>query len=715
MIGEAMAKGRSTAVRLYRRLIDGEPDGAQDVPVEQRIDVRFVDCIPDGDQLIIRSSSTVVGGEVCADLSFATSDAQGEPVDSSTIVLGRTFFSADAEGGAPKWEIISSTRVARASVPFRLRVSDNSHQHVEATRVFNARRMHKLLSERKRLMANAWDNPAYAAWFKGHRVTEAQLSSQAMRRFEYEPLISIVVPLYHTPKGYLADMVDSVLAQSYTTWELVLVNASPQDEEMRFALQGVSDERVRVIDLETNKGIVGNTNAGIEAARGDYIAFLDHDDFIEPDALFCYVSAINDAGECGVLYCDEDSYTPGGRFVHPHFKPDFNRDLLYTHNYITHFLMIKTELIRTAGVSPEYVEGAQDYDLTLRAIERTDIVAHIPRVLYHWRIHAESTSANAASKQYAQTAGKRALEDHFKRRGIAVNIEDGQDAFTYIESYQLESAPLVSIIIPSKDHVDVLSPCLESIIEKATYPNYEIVVVENNSEDAATFEFYETIERAHEHVRVVRFEGPFNYSKVVNFGAAQAQGEYLLFLNNDTEVITPDFIERMLGFFARPEVGVVGAKLLHLDNTIQHAGVIVGPHEEPWHVFMNAPADYRGYMGRAHHTQDYLAVTGACQLVSRRVFDEVGGYDESFCVAYNDVDFCLRARESGYLTVYCAQARLYHREFTSRGRDVSPQARTRFYSEKGLLHHRWARLFVEGDPYCSPNCDRDSLFFSLSR
>ena len=699
-------------MNAYRRFVDGESAEVQGVLANQRIRVELTGCMPDGDEFIVRTCATVHDPAGAFIPKFAVSDMRGNAVNARTVILGCTDVSGIPPEAEQRREVMASIRVSRNDIPCRIRVSDLSGNLAEGSRALNARRMHRMLAEWDSASRCAWDDSRYALWSKRHQATQAEIDRQTRCRFDYEPVVSIIVPLYRTNPEFFRHMIASVFAQSYRRWELVLVNGSPDDDELAAEIAALSDERVRVVELAENEGIVGNTNAGIETASGDFIAFLDHDDFLAPDALYQYVRAVNDDPECDVLYCDEDSYTPGGRFVHPHFKSDFNRDLLYTHNYITHFLMIRADVVRKVGLSPVYVEGAQDYDLTLRAIEVARAVVHVPRVLYHWRVHPESTSANAQSKSYAQEAGRRALEDHFARRGLDAQVWDGVDAFTYIEEYARANDPLVSIVIPNKDHVDVLSTCIGSLLNAATYRHFEIVIVENNSVNAGTFSYYDEI--AHdERVRVVRFDGPFNYSKVINYGVSQAHGDYLLLLNNDTEVITPDFMEKMLGYFEREEVGVVGARLLHYDDTVQHAGVVVGPFDEPWHVFIDAPASYPGYMCRARLAQNYLAVTGACQMVKRATFDELGGYDESFAIAYNDVDFCLKAREAGLLVVYAPQIELYHREFTSRGRDVSEEAIVRAHGEKALLHARWPRVFVKGDPYYNPNLKKDSLFFTL--
>lgn len=561
------------------------------------------------------------------------------------------------------------------------------------------------------------DDANYRRWLTRHRVGAAELASQRAHAFPEMPLVSIVVPCFQSDPAFLREMIASVVAQSYQRWELVLADASAGDSRVVAEAVGkAADPRVRHVALTANRGIAGNTNAGIEAARGEFIAFLDHDDLLEPDALFRYVEAINERPGVDLLFCDEDLFERPGTFIQPAFKTRLNLDLLYSHNCVTHFLMVRRAALDAAGLSSDEVSGAQDYDLTLRVLEQGGAAAHVPRILYHWRIHSESTSGdNAGSKPYAQEAGRRALQAHFDRRGIPGAVEETAHPFVYRMRYELpDPLPLVSIVIPSKDHVDVLGPCVRSLLGKATYGNFEVVIVENNSEDAATFAFYDELVAADPRVRVVRWEGPFNYSAIVNFGVAQAQGEYLLLLNNDTEVITPELMEEMAGYLQRPEVGVVGAKLYFRDRLTQHAGMLVGPHGAVAHVNQDFPPSREGYLAKAVRPGNFSGVTGACQMVRRGVFEELGGYDEALAVGFNDIDFCLRAREAGYLVTFTPYAELFHYEFTSRGREVADEAKLRRWeAERALFAERWARVFEEGDPYANPNLDPDSAYYAL--
>lgn len=572
------------------------------------------------------------------------------------------------------------------------------------------------------------DDAAYRRWFEQHRAKPGDLACQrvASAAFAYRPLVSIVVPCYKTDQVYLRELLDSVLAQSYDNWELLLMDASPEWDAVATLAAAAHDERVRRIELPGNGGIVANTNAGIQQATGDYIAFLDHDDILEPDALFRYVAALNKAAEDErpqVLFCDEDMFQKTGEWGQPVFKTRLNVDLLYSHNCVTHFLMVEKALIDRIGMSPEDVAGAQDYDLTLRCLAAGARFEHVAHVLYHWRVHPGSTADGSAdSKPYAIEAGRLALQRHFDSLGVHGTVEESETPFVYRMRYALpEPAPLVSIVIPTKDHVETLDACVMSIAQKATYANYEIVLVENNSKDQATFVYYETLpERVAAAsggkgaARVEWWLGEFNYSQIINFGVKHAKGDYLLLLNNDTEVISPDFIEEMMGYLQRPDAGVVGAKLYFADHLVQHAGILVGVRGALAHANQDFSAKREGYLARAVRPGNFSAVTGACQMVRRDVFEQVGGYNEEFAVGFNDADFCLRAWEAGYRTIFTPYAELYHYEFTSRGREEANEEKLRRWKrEQALFMQRWPEFFLDGDPWLGSNLSAESEYFSV--
>lgn len=557
---------------------------------------------------------------------------------------------------------------------------------------------------KKKLTRNEYAD--YDTWLRIMRVSRQELFAQRKTKFSYAPKFSVVVPLYHTPAKFLKDLVRSMMYQSYANWELCLVNASPEDVHLTSLLENwaMRDKRIRVIRLEKNLGIAQNTNAGIEASTGEFIAFLDHDDFLEPNALFCYVDALNKDKTIDVFYSDEDKTDEyAAHYFYPHFKSDFNIDLLHANNYMCHFLAVRKSLVDTVEGLNEKFDGAQDYDFVLRLTENTKKIYHCPRILYHWRCSNQSTAASQGNKMYAIHAGKAALNAHYKRIGWNARAQEGAVDGWYQTKFTLKEEPLVSILIPNKDHTDDLDVCLNSFFERADYQNYEFIIIENNSVLPETFAYYEKIEKEHDNVKVVYWEAGFNYSAINNFGFKFAKGDYIMLLNNDVELITPDIFQSMLGFCMRPEVGIVGAKLLYNDHTVQHAGVLVGAGGLADHVFKGIHEDDPGYMGRAISSQDVSAVTAACLLVKRSVYEEVGGLEEEFQVAFNDVDFCLKVRKAGYLIVYDADVKLFHYESKSRGMEDTTDRFIRFGNEMMLLNSKWDILSTFVDPYYNPN------------
>ena len=557
---------------------------------------------------------------------------------------------------------------------------------------------------KKKLTGNEYAD--YDTWLRIMRVSRQELFEQRKTKFSYAPKFSVVVPLYHTPAKFLKDLVRSMMYQSYANWELCLVNASPEDVHLTSLLENwaMRDKRIRVIRLEKNLGIAQNTNAGIAASTGEFIAFLDHDDFLEPDALFCYADALNKDKTIDVFYSDEDKTDEyAAHYFYPHFKSDFNIDLLHANNYMCHFLAVRKSLVDTVGGLNEKFDGAQDYDFVIRLTEHTKKIYHCPRILYHWRYSNQSTAASQGNKMYAIHAGKAALNAHYKRLGWNARAQEGAVDGWYQTKFTLKEEPLVSILIPNKDHTDDLDVCLNSFFERADYQNYEFIIIENNSVLPETFAYYEKIEKEHDNVKVVYWEAGFNYSAINNFGFKFAKGDYIMLLNNDVELITPDIFQSMLGFCMRPEVGIVGAKLLYNDHTVQHAGVLVGAGGLADHVFKGIHEDDPGYMGRAISSQDVSAVTAACLLVKRSVYEEVGGLEDEFQVAFNDVDFCLKVRKAGYLIVYDADVKLFHYESKSRGMEDTTERFIRFGNEMMLLNSKWDILSTFVDPYYNPN------------
>lgn len=557
------------------------------------------------------------------------------------------------------------------------------------------------------------DDVDYEQWYENHKALPEELEKQKNEKWKRKPLISIVVPVYNTPQVFLRQMIESVQNQSYSEWELCIGNASPENKEMKKILEEYkNDARIKEVEIPENKGISQNTNRAMEIASGELIGLLDHDDLLAPNALYEIAKAVNEHLDAEVIYTDEDKVTTDLKeHFQPHLKPDFNLDLLRSNNYICHFFVASRDLIkRVGGFRPEF-NGAQDYDLILRCTEQAKQIVHIPKILYHWRVHKASTADNPASKMYAFDAGKRAIEEHLVRCRTKGTVQHTKDLGFYRVKYEICGEPLVSIIIPNKDQSEALKKCLDSIREKTSYRNYEIIIVENNSEEPETFAFYKKI--AGEKIKIVTWEGEFNYSAINNFGVRHARGDYLLLLNNDVEIINGDWLTEMLSHCQRKEVGIVGAKLYYPDNTIQHAGIIIGIGGVAGSVFVGLPRAFSGYLHKASIQLDLSAVTAACMLVKRSVFEQVGGLEEKLKVAFNDVDFCLRVREKGYLVVYDPYAELYHYESKTRGAEDTKEKIRRFQTEIEYMRSHWIGLLKKGDPYYNCNLSLTKWDYSL--
>lgn len=555
----------------------------------------------------------------------------------------------------------------------------------------------------------------YGPWYEQYRAKPEDLMKQKQHSFKHQSLISIVVPAYHTPDVFLRQMLDSLKGQSYQNWEVIIGNASPDDSRMRSILDeyAKNDARIKSVDIPDNLGISENTNAALNHASGDYIGFMDHDDLLAPDALFEIAIRLEANPDIDVFYTDEDKVsTDLSEHFQPHFKPDFNLDLLRSNNYICHFFVVKRTILKQVkGLDPKY-NGAQDYDFIFRCTELSKNIVHIPRILYHWRVHNASTADNPASKLYAYEAGKKAIEDNLARSGEKGSVSMRSDYGFYNVDYALTEQPLVSILIPNKDHIDILKQCIRSLKEKATYTNYEIIVIENNSTEPATFEYYDKLKK--DGIQVLYYpEFGFNYSAINNWGVKNCKGEYLLFLNNDIEVISPDFIEKMLSNCERPGIGAVGAKLYYPDNTIQHAGIIIGIGGIAGHAFLNLPRARSGYLHKASLQMNVSAVTAACMMVSRKIFDLVGGFEETLSVAFNDVDLCLRIQKAGYHNVYNPHVEMYHHESKSRGTEDSEAKARRFQTEIEFMRTNWIQLLKSGDSCYNPNLTLASWNYGL--
>ncbi len=555
----------------------------------------------------------------------------------------------------------------------------------------------------------------YGPWYEAYRPSEEVLEKQRKHVFAYSPKISVAVPAYKTPEHFLQELVDSLKEQTYRNWELCIANGSPEDERLCRSLEKFSkeDSRIRYENLKENLGIAGNTNAAFDMAEGEFVGLLDHDDLLAPNALYEIAAALQEHPECDVIYTDEDKITgEGEEHFQPHFKPDFNLDLLRSNNYICHFLVIRRNLLREVGGVRKEFDGAQDYDLVFRCTEKAREIVHVPEILYHWRTHRTSTADNPASKMYAYEAGKRAIEAHLLRCHTKGIVSHTPDYGFYRVQYPVDGEPFVSIIIPNKDEKDTLKACVDSILEKTTYKNYEILIVENNSTSKEIFSYYKELSK-NDSIRLLRYQKPFNYAAINNYGARKAKGEYLLFLNNDVTIITEDWIQKMLGICQREEVGACGVKLLYPDRTIQHAGCVIGMGGVAGAMFVNMPAERGGYLHKASLLQDMSAVTAACMMTDRKVFEKVGGFTEDLAVAFNDMDLCLKIRREKKLIVYQPYVQLYHMESKTRGTEDSEEKIRRFQSEIEYMRSHWIEILKKGDPYYNKNLSLTKWNYSL--
>jgi len=572
--------------------------------------------------------------------------------------------------------------------------------------------------------------------------TPEQAAAESGAVFPRMVKISILVPLWNNQREFQIEMLDSVMNQTYRNWELCLADGSDQEHsylgEICREYADRSQGRIVYRHLEKNAGIAGNTNACLQMATGEYIGLLDQDDILHPSVLYEYVKAINEQG-ADYLYCDETTFKGSdiNHMLTMHFKPDYAPDNLRANNYICHFSVFSRKLLDGDELFRSKFDGSQDHDMILRLTDNAKKIVHVPRLMYYWRSHSGSTASGIEAKPYAIEAAKGAVAEHLQKAGFEHFKIESTRAFETIFRirYQVMGTPKISIVIANKDHVEDLRRCVSSILEKSTYDNYEIVLVENNSTSEEIMKYYssllgydyrerksggksgpEGVFRGKDgRITLVVYQGGFNYSAINNLGVKYSDGEYILLLNNDTEVITVNWMEELLMYAQREDVGAVGAKLFYGDKTIQHAGVVIGlgAHRTAGHTHYKQHRQNLGYMGRLCYAQDVTAVTGACLLVKKSLYREVGGLDESFAVSLNDVDFCLKLREKGLLNVFTPFAELFHYESASRGLDDNGEKAERYNRESEQFREKWKKALEAGDPYYNPNFSLDRSDFSL--
>jgi GT2 family glycosyltransferase len=559
----------------------------------------------------------------------------------------------------------------------------------------------------------------YTDWIAAYAQpddAQQQAMREAFPKFTRQPVISLITPVYNTPEKYLRAAIDSVLGQIYTHWELCLADDASTAPHVKRVLEEyrLRDARIKVVFRQQNGHISAASNSALELATGEFVALLDHDDTLTPDALFWVAKELNDFPATALIYSDEDKLDPEGVPTTPYFKCDWNYDLFLSHNLITHLGVYRTDLVKNLGGFRPNFDGAQDYDLALRFIEQIDPsqIRHIPRVLYHWRMLPGSTAIGAEQKDYAAECARLAIEEHLARQHIAASVETIADMAVQRVRYKLPaSLPLVSIIIPTRNGKKLVQQCVDSIRQKTTYGSYEILLVDNGSDEKESLDYFAALSERGQ-VRLIKDPSPFNFSRINNDAVKLASGDYLVFLNNDIEVISPDWLSELVSHARRPGIGAVGARLWYPNDTIQHAGLILVAGLAG-HAHLGRMRGDHGYFSRASLIQSYSAVTGACLCIRKQLFEEAGGFDETLAVAFNDVDFCLRLHAKGYRNLYTPYAELYHHESATRGYEDTPEKMIRFKNEAQILQERWMPMLVN-DPCYNPNLTLTGEPFTLA-
>lgn len=574
----------------------------------------------------------------------------------------------------------------------------------------------------------------YKIWMEKNEPKAGELEFQRNFKFEYKPKISIVVPIYNTDETFFKELIQSLEKQTYSNWELCLADGS-EEKNANLKKYYEGKENIKYKFLNSNKGISENTNEAIKLATGEFIGFLDHDDILSQDCLYEVAKTINKIKNVDFIYTDEDKIDEQGERFEPYFKPDFSPETLECNNYITHFVVIKRDLLKKVGMLNSKFNGAQDFDFVLRATEKANKVIHISKILYHWRVHKSSTASVADAKPYAYEAGIKVIEEHLKRTGKKGTVEFGQDVpGIYKIKLDIKGKPKVSILIPNKDNISLLKNCIDSILSITTYPNYEINIIENNSVQKETFEYYKEISQ-NPKIKILdynvnkvydKFElenikqntsnnKEFNYSSLINFGVQNVDGDFILQLNNDTKLLTKDWLEHFIGYAQNKEIGAIGARLYYEDKTIQHAGIIVGLSGIAGNMLVNLTYGEHAYFGREAATRNISAVTGACLFCRRELYEEVCFMDEvDFKVAFNDVDFCLKILEKGYRNIYNPYIELVHYESKSRGYEYTKEQEERFNKECNNFKEKWKKFIEKGDPYYNKNFSLDTCNFDIN-
>jgi tetratricopeptide (TPR) repeat protein len=593
-------------------------------------------------------------------------------------------------------------------------------QHLRPDCPETAAQLQQVLRQREQFRRPRDLDADYKRWMQQYTPTEADLHQMqsTAKTLTYQPLISILMPVYNAPEAFLRAAIESVLAQVYPHWELCIADDASTDKQLQAVLSEyvMQDLRIKVLYRSENGHISAASNSALAQATGEYVALLDHDDLLAPEALYEIVTLLNQHPEADMIYSDEDKLNAQGERVMPFFKPDWCPDSFLSRMYTCHLGVYRRSLVEEIGGFRGGYEGSQDYDLVLRLTEQTQQIFHLPKVLYHWRNHGNSASANSDAKPYARNAAIQAITEAHQRRGepIRAVVTNPKNPGVYITRYELSEYKRVSILIPTRNLGEVLNQCLGSIFTKTTYPNYEVILIDNGSDDPYTLDSIQRWQQQQpDRFRCCSLDIPFNYSTLNNFAVMQASGDYLLFLNNDIEIITADWIEALVEQAQRPATGAVGGLLLYPDDTVQHAGVVLGVGGVASHGHKHFAADAQGYFSQIVSINNYSALTAACLICRRELFEQVGGFDESLAVAYNDVDLCLKIQQLGYRNLYLPHVQLYHHESKSRGAEDTVEKQQRFKLEQDLIQKRW-RKELQRDPCYSPHLTLEREDYSLN-
>ena len=523
-----------------------------------------------------------------------------------------------------------------------------------------------------------------------YRKWLSEQNADKLVELEYQPKVSVIIPTYNVSKKLLSECLDSILNQSYTNFEICIADDnSTLKDTIETLKEYEKHEKIKVVYRESNGHISEASNSAISIASGEFVALVDNDDTLDINALYFMVKKLNEDKNLDMIYSDEDKIDYNGNRCMPHFKPDFSLDTLLSVNYICHFTMIRKSIIDELGGFRKEYDGAQDYDLFLRVVDQTKKIGHVSKILYHWRMTDTSTSSKSSNKSYVIENGKKALEDYLKRNKISGEVKKLNDIQMYQINYKLENEPKISIIIPTKDKSEKIKKCIDSIYCKTKYKNYEVIVIDNNSEETQTFDLIDYYKKEYDNFKSYRLECEFNFSYLNNYAVDKSNGEYIVLLNNDTEVITESWLSDMVGYASQKHIGCVGAKLLYPNRTIQHAGVITGVGGIAMHAYVSSSENVAGYFGRLVGVYDWPCVTAACLMIKKDKYNKINGLDEKIKVAYNDVDLCLKAIDTGYYNVVLPQVKLFHYESLSRGNDMSESQYNRFKNEIDYMCDKW--------------------------